>query len=698
MMAPVGPTHSHPPPRFDRGVQLVVLAVTALGSTGLALAIVGWFRPLLAVPAAIAAFAGLWWLSRPEDTREPPAKHPHPYGARAAATVMVGVVVAVTGFHAVNHGEHLLTDRDPGVYITTARWLAAEGDLVIPTADDPFTAADTGIGRDVGFHPVDPDNPTSRRAPQFVHLLPVLMAWGHWVAGTTGLLIVPALLGGVALLALWSFASRFLSPWVATAAVSALAVSPLHLYFTRDAYSEPLTQALLFTGLALLLRATEGRSVRLGLIAGLLLGTTFQARVDALGLLILIPAWLALALLTAHETRAQMSRVILAVGGGAVGAIGLGLVDLRLRSPVYMRNLSWELMGLVGALLAATVASVGAVVILTRRPEFGHRLRSILRGSAPWLMLVVVAVGLFAWLIRPHVTEVRGVPAPVIEAIQIEEGSTVDPGLRYSEDSMRWLEWYAGAPAVALGLLGLTVVAGRWARRPRADGSALLVASALAVSVLYIARPSISPDHLWVMRRYLVVTVPALVFLAAWLVERIVRQLTTAPDPRESKGGRADHRGWLAPTMSAAMVGLLLAVPAGWASWPLRSARQQHGTVSAMEQLCNKAGDDAALAVIPQANLSLTAPLAMRSWCGVPVGVVGVDLGHHGWVWLADAWQEQGRELYVVARTPQAVQMVFLEAEPFLIQVGGDEVERTLSRPARGLAPYELTLAVAPRP
>lgn len=684
MMAPVGPPRPHPAPHLDRGVQLAILAVTAMGSSGLLLAVLGWFRPWTAVPAAAATLVVLVWLTRPTSTAAgSPATGPAAPGAAAAGAVALAVVVAVTGFHAVHHGEHLLADRDPGVYVTTARWLAAEGQLLVPTPDDPFAEVDSGIRRDLGFHHVGGD-PTADRVAQFPHLLPVLLAWGHWIGGTTGLLATPAVLGGLALAAVWAFASRLLRPWAATAAVTALAVGPLHLFFTRDAYSEPLSQMLLFGGLVLVLAAVAGGSPRHGLVGGLLLGALVQARIDGVGLLVLVPLWFALTVWGDPARRRGRLRAVVAVAAGAALAAGLGLVDLRWRSPVYLDRLAGELLALSAALVVVAVAAVVLAAVVVRRPPVGEVIVNGLGRAAPVLGLVVLLVGLGAWLLRPLVVETRGDPSPFVVAIQEAEGSTVDPTLRYSEDSVRWLQWYLGAPAVALGLLGGAAAVSLRARRLEADALSLLVLASLGVTVLYLWRPSISPDHLWVMRRYLVVTVPAFVLLAAWVVDRISARWVTP--------GRAE------PLVAGLVVLLAIAGPAAVAAWPLRSAGAQPGVADAIAEVCDTVGEDAAVAVVPEDNLSLVAPLALRSWCGVPVGVVGVQQGPEAWADLAARWEAAGRQLHVVARTPEAVRLVVPDAEPVVVTASGEEVERTLTRPARHLVERSVALAVAPVP
>src|SRR5260370_7435272 len=54
---------------------------------------------------------------------------------------------------------------------------------------------------------------------------------------------------------------------------------------------------------------------------------------------------------------------------------------------------------------------------------------------------------------RPH-----GPASPYIAALQRLEGLPVDPGRLYAENSLYWVIWYLGVPALLLGLIGLALV------------------------------------------------------------------------------------------------------------------------------------------------------------------------------------------------------------------------------------------------
>ena len=670
-------------------MQLAALVVLGVGSSGLLLAVVGWFTPVPAIALALAAVTLLVLATRPRPASTEAG--PSSTSTRLAAAVALGIIGLVTVANAAAHGEHLIVDRDPGVYVTTARWLADEGELLVATPDDPFTRHEQSVRSDLGFHPVD-DRPDAPRAPQFAHLLAVLMAWGHWIGGASGLLVVPALLGAVALATIWSFAARMLRPWTATAATAALALSPVQAFFSRDAYSEPLTQLLVFAGLVALLDAVAARPgvdgrrprsvVATGAVAGLLLGATLQARIDGVGLLILLPLWVALVVRAAEPSaRGRLVRVVGATAAGALGSMALGLVDLAWRSPVYLERLTPELAALLAALAATVVLGVVAVRVADQNPAWWEWLRDRAGTAGAAASGLVIALAAIGWFVRPRVSTVRGDESSFIAAIQQREGSTVDPTLRYAEHSLEWLSWYLGPVAVALGVVGVAVALWRLGRRFEPAAPMLLVAAGLGVSVLYLWRPSISPDHLWAMRRYLVVTIPMLVLLAAWTLDVLAARL----------GPIRDRATTVAPSLAA----LVLVLPALVVAWPLRDARAHPGLLAAVESVCDEVGPDGAIGVIPEDNLGLTAPLALQAWCGVPAAVVPVGLGVEGWESLAGEWAAEGRQLHAVARTPGALGLVGV-APVLVAEAEGPEVEATLTRRPSGTVERTTTLAVGP--
>lgn len=104
-------------------VPVLVLAGWLLA--GLPLLLLGWFRPLVAVPLGLAAVALLcrYGLRRLPETVEATAWQ---------VTGVVAVALASGIFNGLLHGEQLIVRRDPATYAQYGVWLARHGALPIP--------------------------------------------------------------------------------------------------------------------------------------------------------------------------------------------------------------------------------------------------------------------------------------------------------------------------------------------------------------------------------------------------------------------------------------------------------------------------------------------------------------------------------------------------------------------------------------
>ncbi len=301
---PPEPTSSDLPPRWlalSLTVTLVVLLAAC--TVGVLAAMAGAFTPpvvwlgtfALAGPAVVLAVRAVpRWAS--------------PRSAHAAAAVVVAFAVAVSVYNGAQHGQHLVADRDPGVYVTTARHLMDEGDVLVPGPVGPFVDADGVSPNGAGFSPIRGDGTLE---PQFPHLTAVTLALGGWGAETGLFLVTPVLAGSRPAVPLRLRQHAGGARW-ADGGGRRHGVTMPFTVFARDTYSEPITTVLVFGGLWLLHLAVRSPGpVPLWLLAGLTLGATNMARVD--GYLYLAPITLALVLavrigVTSRSRRATRQR------------------------------------------------------------------------------------------------------------------------------------------------------------------------------------------------------------------------------------------------------------------------------------------------------------------------------------------------------------------------------------------------------
>jgi Dolichyl-phosphate-mannose-protein mannosyltransferase len=591
-------------------------ALVGLVLPGLALAVAGWWSAPAALVLGVVATGVLVWLWEPWSTAAPGVRGGGAAATAAVAVVVAGSIVVAAGFSA----SHVLTERDPGVYVTTARSLARTGDLVVDARPGPFAAEDLSVTSQ-GW---SDDDGNGRLHPQFFHGWPALLALGSAVGGDGLLFVVPAVVAGLALLAFALLARRRLRPAVAVTATVALALTMPWALLARDAYSEFATAAAVLGGWwALEAAGADGRPRR-GLVAGFVLGTALCLRVDAALFLAPVPLFLAL-----DRRAGRPARYVLAVAGGlAVGGV-LAAVDAALVAPDYLRNIKGEVAASGGVLALSCVVAVvlgtpvGSAVLDRLRPH--RRLLATVAGGA------VLAAAAFAGLVRPWLETVRDFRQPFIEALQVEQGLPVDGTRRWSEDSLIWLTWYLGVPAVVAGVVGLAwrlrdLVLGR--DRERLP----LVLGVLLATAVYLWRPSATPDHLWVTRRFVVATLPGLVLLAGEVADHLLRRRFPVPV-------RAGGAGVLVTLVA---VPLLAIRPAAGVEGP------QRPYLDAVEDTCDAVGDDGAVLVREGGGLDLVLPPALRAWCGVPVAVAGPGVDARRVDDLAGAWRAEGRRLFVI--------------------------------------------------
>src|SRR5438105_3042847 len=125
------------PPALDRPLpawldwpaRAAVCLVAGLLVTGMPLAMAGAYRPAVAVPLALLGGGGLLWLARPA-----PTSGSAPSGGRAVVLPALGAVAVAVASAVVNahfSAQHVLADRDPGVYLWFGRWISHHGSLFL---------------------------------------------------------------------------------------------------------------------------------------------------------------------------------------------------------------------------------------------------------------------------------------------------------------------------------------------------------------------------------------------------------------------------------------------------------------------------------------------------------------------------------------------------------------------------------------
>jgi hypothetical protein len=637
----------------------------------------------------------------------PPAQASRRPGAGAGTVIATAVVgAAFAAWSALRHSQDVLATGDPGLYLAYGYWIAHHGSVTVPESAAAFGSPGAVSFASRGFFPDG-----TGLTPAFMPGLPLVLAGGAWLSGIGGALLMPAAIGGCAVLSFAGVVGRLVGPRWAPAGALVLALTLPEEYTGRTTLSEPLVQVLLFGGLCLVIdaMAVTRRRHRAGPAAagpaaagpaapaaapvaamtlagagGFALGLTVLAWIGSLGYL--LPAFPVLAVMFVAR-RPQAGPLAIGMFLGAACGLFTGLV---LERP-YLSSLAPELhlfglcavgFGVVTALIAplglpavrarARRAFLARPAIpwvrwpwlrLTRAgrvPDGGRRspgsppatwsLPSLCM-AAQFLAMALPVLALAGFAARPYLETTTGFTDPAIvryvASLQRIAGLPVNGHRQYYEDSLSWVFWYIGIPAVLLACIGFSLLGRRLVRGVLAWRSSALAARAWALTYLIIAwsvvtvlwDPDVVPGQPSASRRLVPVVLPGLILVAlwtccqlkAWALDLGARRLTT----------------W---AVGACCV-LALLVPAFWSSFSpavaagsgragavpdshltLRGAavsRTWAGSLAAAGALCSAIGPDASVVFTDALTADYFAPV-VRSLCGQPAATLAAGTGTGG--------------------------------------------------------------------
>ncbi len=668
--------------RWLRGLAFgTASAVVAFGAVGLTAAIAGVYRTWVVFPIGALAWIGLIALARPV-LAAPADKARTSHVVAAAGTVFIG---AMTLWNIRHASQHILINRDGGAYINAGRWIATHGNLRVVAAVGPFAHQSSLTFSSYGMY----STRSGTLSFQFAHLLPALLAEAHNIGGDRLMFAATPMLSGVALLAFFVTAWRLLrNPFVALAALVSFAFVLPEVWFSRDAYSEIPMQVLIFTGLWILVDREAFRRPRLALVVGLILGMLQAARIDALAALTGLALLFAVQwLVTDVRDRRSVAVSAAACGIGLIPGVGLGFTDVWLRSYTYLYDLRADVKLLVVAMVASIVV---AAVVLAVVPPIARRVPQLPRPVAWVAGSAVGVVGFGLWFLRPRLQHVHGASNALVKGLQQAAGVAVDPTRTYAERTMIWMSWYLGPLTVAAAVVAATLLVWMLVRGKMwfaLAGIALLGPS----SAIYLWRPNISSDQIWVMRRYLFSALPFLTLLAFGLVAALL--------------GLMPRRLPRAVPIAAAIV-----IAAGAVAFPISTLRsvpnmtEQRGDPAILRDACHTMGNDAAIVLLqsPTSLLYEWAPQTLRTWCDVPVAVMAPTVPDRQvqLTGLAAQWSKAGRTLWVVADLPATIHAVLAVAAVRTTPTVTNpyHLELTLLRRPSQYTAEQFTLAMAPVP
>ena len=365
-------------------------------------------------------------------------------------------------------------------------------------------------------------------------------------------------------------------------------------------------------------------------LAGLALGLTILVRID--GLSDILPAVPFLGVLLAARRRQAIP-----FGAGLVIGVGYGLADGYLKSRPYL-DLEAPSLRPLALIVAVVVLLTLAGVAVTASPAARRRLTGILATRAVrWLPAAAAALTVLIFVgfaVRPLVQTVAGETDPTsiayVAELQKLAGLPVNGRRQYYEDSLYWVIWYLGVPAVLLGAFGLAALARRCTKAlltwkdpsGAARVWALPAMIAIWVIVTVLWRPAVAPDQPWASRRLVPFVLPGLILAAIWAA-------TWLKDQASQLGRTKVTSGIVATCCVASLV-----IPTALTTFDLGVTKQGGltangmafrkigvGELTAVNGLCAAIGPNASVVILDSLTADRFAQV-VRGICGTPAAVL----------------------------------------------------------------------------
>ncbi|MGD0561186.1 MAG: hypothetical protein ABSA93_40215 [Streptosporangiaceae bacterium] len=617
---------------------------------GVALLLAGRFAsvPMLIMFPALTLALGYFVLrqlpvSWPRFRENPKRKEPAARRPDVPLDVLILVIAVAAGYFVwqlAMSSQDVIVTSDAGAFLQYAYWIAGHGTAHISQSAFAFGGTVPGANfASYGFYQTG-----ATITPAFMAGLPIVLAAGVWAGGASGAIVFGPVIGACAVLAFAGLAGRLAGPRWAPAAALLLAVELPEQYTSRATFSEGLVQVLLFGGLCMIIDSMVMTARRHGIsriggsaavwqvrvlafVGGLSVGLSVLVSVSSLDYL--VPVLLFLAILGAGR-RVQALPLLV----GAVAGVALSLAAGYELDRPYLRSLPLRSLALAGLGALAVSAVVAALLIAPpvrgwlRRALAFRRWRIPSLGTAlPWIAaaLPVVALGLF--LARPYLQTIHiKTPNSIIANIQQLEGYRPDGTRTYAEDSLYWVIWYLGLPALLLGVAGFAMLSWRCLRAllhwrdvstaARIWALPLMIFGWGAVTVLWA--PDVVPSQPDAARRLVPIVIPGLIAAGVWVASRLKMH------------ARALGAGLITAGAAATCCVLAMGIPSVVTTLGLSSSghdvsvggvaakRLDQGELAAVRGVCSAIGSDSSVIIVSPSVGSSWAQV-IRGMCATPV-------------------------------------------------------------------------------
>lgn len=422
--------------------------------------------------------------------------------------------------------QHLLIDRDPGLYVNAAHYLVTHDNLTLASQENLKAiegAYETSQGVDYSSESVDEIH------IQGSHMLPLVLGLLGRFVGEVHMLRLVVLFGAVGLLAFYAFTRCLMKPRWAFLGTVILGISLPMIYFSRDAYTEPLTLGFIFGGLMLLWHAQQLKSRALWSIAGILLGASVLTRPDAL-----LPVtgvigglWMWALLRPPAQRRPRVIDVALFVTVLTV-CLMTAWLDLTMLSNHYYAFIHGQILSQIYLFILVLLGGAVVFYIFSRYAVIYERLMHVITKYGSRITTFAILIVAAILVSRPLWWQSRGGESFIVAEIQSKLGMPIDATRKYIEYTASWPAWYIGVGLSVIGLAGYVLLVRKSTKQ---DGFNLLpfLFAFTVTSALYMVRPSIVPDHIWAVRRFLPVILPGLIIMAMYSLSEVNKRYKVHP-------------------------------------------------------------------------------------------------------------------------------------------------------------------------
>jgi hypothetical protein len=392
--------------------------------------------------------------------------------------------------------EYFFGGRDPGIYVVNGIRIARTGSF---TAEDPIVEKIAPEFRPLFFSIKLPlrymgfflrSSTDHRVIPNFFYLYPVWFGIFYSIAGIHGMLYATPFLMICMLMAAAIYVALVLGRASGIGFILILGTTAMTLWFARYPNSEVLAGCLIWIALLCFHLYREQSMFIPGIIGAICLALAFWSRIDAI--LLSVPIVLDLAM---RWIACKLSKRDFIV-------IGLYLIFIT-----------------VGTIHALTTYGDYILAVFQNLRFKPYKVALVLSGIAALLIMLTIAGKRF----RLSEKEAAGRWITVGLAILLGYAYFVRPFYPYSNvgspnaGALLALGWYFTHPVVVLAIVGIVLYPLRFR-----SIDWILFGGTLIYSILYFYRIRGHAEHFWMLRRYLMLIAPALVFFALYGFRKIL--------------------------------------------------------------------------------------------------------------------------------------------------------------------------------